>query len=92
MKIIITEKQLTSFIEDRPVSNELLIRIWDSELGPSIFGSLNDNGVDDEIISSVMSDIKKRRDYGGLYNLLKYIGEDELARRLKMFVHKSEQY
>jgi hypothetical protein len=90
MKIIITEKQLTSLIEDRPVSNELLIRIWDNELGPSIFGSLQDNGVDDEIVSSVMSDIKRRRDYDGLYNLLKDIGENELARRLKMFVRKSK--
>ena len=90
MKIIITEKQLTSLIEDRPVSNELLIRIWDNELGPSIFNSLIDNGVDDEIVSSVMSDIKKRRDYDGLYNLLKDIGENELARRLKIFVRKSK--
>jgi hypothetical protein len=90
MKVIITEKQLTSLIEDRPVSNELLIRIWDNELGPSIFSSLTDNGVDNEIVSSVMSDIKTHRDYDGLYNLLKDIGEDELARRLKMFVRKSK--
>jgi hypothetical protein len=90
MKVIITEKQLTSLIEDRPVSNELLIRIWDTELGPAIFGSLSSNGVDGEIIKNVIGRIHKHRDYDGLYNLLMDIGENELARRLKMFVRKSK--
>ncbi len=90
MKIIITEKQLSSLIEDRPVSNELLSRVWDGELGPAIFDSLSSNDVDSKIIKNVVSRIHKDRDYDGLYNLLIDIGENELARRMKMFVHKSK--
>ena len=90
MKIIISEKQFKILNEDRPVSNKLLISIWDSELGPAIFGSLSSNGVDGEIIKNVIGRIHKHRDYDGLYNLLMDIGENELARRLKMFVHKSK--
>jgi hypothetical protein len=86
MKIIITEKQYETLNEDRDVSNELLLRIWDYELGPSIFDSLQSNGIDDDIIKGIM----KHRDYEGLYNLLMDVGENELARRLKMFVHKSK--
>jgi len=86
MKIIITEKQYKTLNEDRDVSNELLLRIWDYELGPSIFDSLLSNGVDGDIIKSIM----KHRDYEGLYNLLMDVGENELARRLKMFVRKSK--
>ena len=90
MKIIISEKQFKILNEDRPVSNELLISIWDTELGPAIFDSLSSNGVDGEIIKNVIGRIHKHRDYDGLYNLLIDIDENELARRLKMFVRKSK--
>ena len=86
MKFIITEKQYKSLNEDRPVSNELLLRIWDYELGPAIFDSLSSNGVDGKTIN----DIVKHRKYDRLHNLLMDIGETELARRLKMFVLKSK--
>ena len=83
MKIIITENQYGTLIEGE-VSNELLVRIWDYELGPAIFETLSSNGIDGSVISRIV----KERDYDHLHRLLIKVGEKDLARRLKMFVKK----
>ena len=85
MKIIITEKQLNTLVEEKEVSNELLFRIWNTDLGPEIFETLTSYGFNYKTINDIMKD----SGYDGLYNLLMDNDETELARRMKMFVRKS---
>ena len=84
MKIIITEKQYKTLNEERPVSNELLIRNWDNDLGPEVMELLIDNGYN---VGKVLDE----KGWDGIIRILKSIGADGLAYRVRKMVNRSKE-